>query len=62
MNLHRRVSYRHFASGVSKSLQMTGRSHCDLERTIVPVLDGAGGATDEFILAIRAMVEFIYHA
>ena len=62
MNLHRHVSYHHFTSGVSKSLQMTGCSHHDLERTIVPVLDGAGGATDEFILAIRAMVKFIYHA
>ena len=41
---------------------MTGCDHRDIERTIVPILDGAGKVTDDFIHAIRAMVEFIYHA
>ena len=61
-NLHPRVSFRHFASGMSRPLQMTGRDHHDIERTIVPILDGAGNANDDFIHAICAMVEFIYHA
>ena len=60
--LHQCVSFRHFSSGVSQSLQMTGRDHRDIERTIVPILDGAGKVTNNFIHAIRAMVEFIYHA
>ena len=59
-NLHRRVSFRHFSSGVSQQLQMTGRDHRDIERMIVPILGDIDGVTDEFIYAIRAIVEFIY--
>ena len=61
-NLHQRVSFRHFSAGVSRQVQMTGRDHRDIERTVVPVLDGTGAVTDEFIRAIRAIVEFIYRA
>lgn len=31
------------------------------DKLYVPVLDGAGAVTDEFIHTIRSMVEFIYH-
>ncbi|KAG6380672.1 hypothetical protein JVT61DRAFT_5044 [Boletus reticuloceps] len=61
-SLHQRVSFRRFASDVSARTEMRGREHCDMERRLVPILDGAGGATDEYISAIRAMVEFIYRA
>ena len=61
-SLHQRILFRHFSSGVSRPLQMTGRDHCDMERTIVPILDGAGTASDEFIHAVRALIEFIYRA
>ena len=61
-NLHQRVSFRHFSSGVSRQLQMTGRDHRDIERMVVPILDGAGAATDDFIRAVHALVEFIYCA
>ena len=61
-HLHPHISFHHFSSGVSQPLKMTGHDHRDIERTIAPILDGAGKVTDDFILAIRAMVEFIYHA
>lgn len=62
MNLHQRVSFRHFASGVSQQPPMSGQDYRDLERQLVAILDGAGAASDDFIYAIRAMVEFIYRA
>ena len=61
-SLHQRVSFHHFSSGVSRRLQMTGRDHRDIQRSIVPILDGAGTVTDGFIHAVRGLVEFIYRA
>ncbi|KIJ06479.1 hypothetical protein PAXINDRAFT_20331 [Paxillus involutus ATCC 200175] len=57
---HKRIGIRHFTSGVSHVKQMTGREHRDIERSIVPMLDGV--ASDQFIYAIRAIVDFIYQA
>ncbi|KAF8432113.1 hypothetical protein L210DRAFT_3614365 [Boletus edulis BED1] len=56
--LHRHIAVHHFSSGVSHTSQMTGQDHCDVERTIVPLL--VGFAPDQFISPICAMVEFIY--
>ena len=39
---------------------MTGRDHCDIERTIVLILGDIDGVTDKFIYAIHVIVEFIY--
>ena len=39
---------------------MTGREHCNIQRTIVAAIVGA--APDGFVRAIRAVVEFIYFA
>ncbi|KAL4071992.1 hypothetical protein J3A83DRAFT_4358328 [Scleroderma citrinum] len=61
-NLHQCISFHHFLLGISHQLQMTGRDHCDIERMVVPILDGAGIVTDEFIHAIHTLVEFIYCA
>lgn len=62
MNLHQQISFRHFASGVTHQPQALGWDFRDMERQLVPVLNSASTVTDDFIYAIRAMVEFIYHA
>lgn len=59
-SLHPRVGIRHFGSGVSHVKQMTGREHREIQRTIVPVCQGA--APPGFIRALRAMVDFLYQA
>ena len=41
---------------------MTGHDHHDIQRSIVPILDGAGTVMNGFIRAIHGFVEFIYHA
>lgn len=60
-SLRQHVLFCHFGSGVSRPLQMTGHDHRDMERTIVPILDGAGTASDEFIRTVHTLIEFIYH-
>lgn len=60
--LHHCVSFCHFFFGVSQPLQMTGCDHCDIERTLVLILDDISNVTDKFIYAIYVLVEFIYHA
>ena len=57
---HKRVGIRHFASGVSHMKQMTGRDHRDIERTIVPVLDGT--VPPLFVYTVRSIMEFMYKA
>ena len=54
---HKRVGVRHF-NGVSQVNQMTGREHCNLQCTIVPMI--AGLADPDFVCAIRAIVDFLY--
>ncbi|KAI6007529.1 hypothetical protein F5J12DRAFT_905461 [Pisolithus orientalis] len=57
---HKHVGIRHFASGISHVKQMMGRDHRDIERTIIPMLDGT--IPPLFIYAVCSMVEFIYRA
>ena len=60
---HRRVSVRHFKSGVSHVKQMTGREYRDIQRTIVPMIAKATPATTPlFVYCVRSIVEFIYKA
>ncbi|KIJ06771.1 hypothetical protein PAXINDRAFT_91492 [Paxillus involutus ATCC 200175] len=60
---HKRIAVRHFGSGVSHIKQMTGREHRDIQRTIVPMIAGAGAnSTPLFVYSIRSMIEFIYQA
>ncbi|KAG1734825.1 hypothetical protein EDB19DRAFT_2026390 [Suillus lakei] len=47
-------------SGVSHVKQMTGREHCDIQRTIVPTMWGT--VNPAFIRAVRTMIDFIYLA
>jgi hypothetical protein len=56
--LHPHVSSRHFGNGVSHVKQMTGREHCDIQRSIVAII--AGAVHPCFLCAIRAMIDFIY--
>jgi len=60
MAQHKRVGTRHFAKGISHVKQMTGREHRDIQRTIVAMI--AGAAPPRFVIAVRALVEFIYLA
>ncbi|KAH8985112.1 hypothetical protein EDB86DRAFT_3066078 [Lactarius hatsudake] len=57
-SLHPRVGFRHFGNGVTHVKQMTGREHCDIQRSIVAVI--AGTVPPRFLCAIRALVDFIY--
>jgi hypothetical protein len=58
--LHPHVGYRHFKEGISKLKQVTGREHRDIQRYIVGII--AGAAPKEFIVAIRALLDFRYLA
>ena len=58
--LHPHVGYRHFKEGISKLKQVTGREHRDVQRYIIGVI--AGAAPKEFIVAIRALLDFRYLA
>lgn len=54
------IGYRHFNEGISKLKQVTGREHRDVQRYMVGVI--AGAASKEFVLAIRALMDFRYLA
>ena len=58
--LHPHVGYRHFKEGISKLKQVTGREHRDVQRYIVGAI--AGAAPKEFVVAIRALLDFRYFA
>ncbi|KAI6156556.1 hypothetical protein BKA82DRAFT_3964805, partial [Pisolithus tinctorius] len=57
---HKRVGFRHFASGISRATQMTGREYRDIQRTIVPMIAGAAPAA--MVQPIRALMDFFYLA
>ncbi|KIJ43038.1 hypothetical protein M422DRAFT_137116, partial [Sphaerobolus stellatus SS14] len=52
--------FRHFAGGISKISQWSGREAKDLERIFLPLLCGA--QSPEAIMATRAELDFIHHA
>jgi hypothetical protein len=58
--LQPRTGYRHFKAGVSKLKQVTGRDHRDIQRYIVCVI--ADAAPKDFVIAIRALMDFRYLA
>lgn len=60
MNLHQCVSFHYFATGVAHWPQASGQDHRNMERQLVPVLDGAGAVTDDFIHTVHSLTEFIY--
>jgi hypothetical protein len=57
---HPYVGFRHFHEGISKLKQVTGREHRDVQRYLVSAI--AGRAPKEFVIAIRALMDFRYLA
>jgi hypothetical protein len=51
---------RHFKKGISSISQWTGKEHKEMERVIVCVL--AGVVDPQVLLAVRAVLDFIYYA
>lgn len=54
------IGLRHFKDGVSQLKQVTGREHRNIQRYIVAVI--AGAASQEFVIAIRSLMDFRYLA
>ena len=52
------TGFRQFNEGISSLKQVTGRDHRNLQRYIVGVI--AGAPSNEFVIAIRALIEFRY--
>ena len=52
------TGYRQFKEEISKLKQVTGRDHRNLQRYIVGVI--AGAPSNEFVIAIQALIEFRY--
>jgi hypothetical protein len=52
------VGTRHFKEGVSKLKQVTGREHREVQRHLIGVI--AGAVPKEFLIAIRALMDFRY--
>lgn len=57
---HKHVGTRHFGQGITHVVQMTGREHREIQRTIVPTI--AGVVDTNFVRAVRALIDFIYQA
>ncbi|RDB30301.1 hypothetical protein Hypma_007131 [Hypsizygus marmoreus] len=58
--LHPHTGFRHFKEGISGLKQVTGCEHRDVQRYIIPVIDGA--APKDFVIAVRALMDFRYLA
>ena len=58
--LQPRIGIQHWTHGVSKLKQVTGREHRELEKVFIAVI--AGGVSDDTLQAMRALLEFIFHA
>lgn len=58
--LQPRVGFRHFKEGYSKLKQVTGREHREIQRYIIGII--AGAVPKDFVIAIRALVDFRYLA
>ena len=58
--LQPRIGTRHWTPGVSKLKQVTGHEHRELEKVFIAVI--AGGVSDDTLRAMRALLEFIFHA
>ncbi|KAI0755864.1 hypothetical protein BC629DRAFT_1584640 [Irpex lacteus] len=51
---------RHFKNGISHVSQWTGHEHKEMEKIFVALI--AGGVPDEVLIAVRALVDFIFTA
>ncbi|EGO05155.1 hypothetical protein SERLA73DRAFT_68786 [Serpula lacrymans var. lacrymans S7.3] len=57
---HKRISFCHFTKGASHIKQMTGRDHCDIQRTIVPTI--ASAASNNAVHSIHGLIDLFYLA
>ncbi|KAI6034859.1 hypothetical protein F5J12DRAFT_901798 [Pisolithus orientalis] len=57
---HKHIAVRHFVSSISHVKQMTGREHCDIQCTIIPMI--AGCVPPWFLHAVCTLISFIYQA
>ncbi|PSR97599.1 hypothetical protein PHLCEN_2v4306, partial [Hermanssonia centrifuga] len=51
---------RHFKNGISSVSQWTGHEHKEMEKVFLGLV--AGGVEDEVVLAVRALMDFLYLA
>ena len=58
--LHPHVGFRHFKEGISSLKQVTGREHREVQHYIVAIIVGA--VPPNFLIAIRALMDFRYLA
>jgi hypothetical protein len=58
--LHPLIGIRHFNEGISSLKQVTGREHREVQRHIVAVI--ANAVPQDFLIAIRALMDFRYLA
>jgi hypothetical protein len=58
--LQPRIGVRHWSNGISKLKQVTGREHRELEKVFIAII--AGGVSEDTLRAMRALLEFIFHA
>ena len=58
--LHPLVGFRHFSEGISSLKQVTGREHREIQRHMVAVI--ADAVPQDFLIAIRALMDFRYLA
>ena len=56
------VGRRHFAEGFTRFKQHTGKETKDLERVFLPVIAGHESITEGIMVAMRALLDFIYLA
>jgi Plavaka transposase len=54
------LGVRHWKNGISTLKQCTGREHRDIQKILVSVI--ANAVPDRVLCAVRALVEFIFHA
>ena len=52
------VGYQQFKEGISKLKQVTGRDHQNIQHYLIGAI--AGGVCREFVIAIRAQMDFRY--
>ncbi|KAG6906603.1 hypothetical protein DXG01_012984 [Tephrocybe rancida] len=58
--LQPRVGVRHWANGVSKLTQVTGREYRELEKVFIAVINGA--VDSRVMCALRALLDFIFQS
>lgn len=56
------VGLRHFANGISKIKQWTGRESKEMARQVLPIVAGQGDANPNFVGLIRSVLDFTFRA